>query len=149
VLLLQTRRPAPMRLVASARLPKPVQLAAIPPPRPAPARIRSWNKNCSAERPGRRLSAMKAAAARDAGGAPVADASDTAYKERVRDMWAKRGATYDTNNTFHPPLCEQLVALAGIRPGAAVLDVATGTGKRDVPAAADTARARMQCPVTS
>lgn len=63
-------------------------------------------------------------------------------------MWAKHGATYDTNNTFHPPLCEQLVVLAGIHPGAAVLDVATGTGKWDVPPAADTARARMQCPVT-
>lgn len=122
-----------MRLNAvTERLLRPLQLT--PADRPqlraaAPAWLRSFSKTFSRDRPGRRLSAMTAAAAKDAGATPTSDATDAAYKERVRDMWAKRGATYDAGDTLHPALCEQLVALAGIHPGAAVLDVATGTGE--------------------
>ena len=51
------------------------------------------------------------------------------YKSRVRQMWGKRAPSYDIRNDFHPPLCEQLVALADLRPGGTrVLDVASGTG---------------------
>lgn len=51
------------------------------------------------------------------------------YKSRVRQMWSKRASSYDIRNDFHPPLCEQLVALADLRPRVTrVLDVASGTG---------------------
>lgn len=40
----------------------------------------------------------------------------------------QRATTYDANNSFHPPLCEQLVALADIAPGSSILDVCCGTG---------------------
>ncbi|CAK0774488.1 hypothetical protein CVIRNUC_004173 [Coccomyxa viridis] len=51
------------------------------------------------------------------------------YKDRVRQMWHKRAPEYDFQNDFHPQLCEQLVAIAHIKPGKLnLLDVATGTG---------------------
>ena len=51
------------------------------------------------------------------------------YKDRVSQMWSKRASMYDFKNDFHPPLCDQLVALADLAPGAMrVLDVASGTG---------------------
>lgn len=51
------------------------------------------------------------------------------YKDRVRQMWSKRASMYDFKNDFHPPLCDQLVALGDLAPGAMrVLDVASGTG---------------------
>ena len=62
-----------------------------------------------------------------AGANPSPDAG-AAYKERVRDMWRRRGPGYDVNNTLQPPLCQKLVQLANITAGATVLDVCTGTG---------------------
>ena len=51
------------------------------------------------------------------------------YKARVKQMWSKRAPQYDFKNEFHPPLCEQLVSLAGLTgQSLRVLDVATGTG---------------------
>lgn len=50
------------------------------------------------------------------------------YKQRVINMWQGRGASYDANDTFHYALAAQLVDLADIAPGNAVLDAATGTG---------------------
>ena len=40
------------------------------------------------------------------------------YKDRVQNLFKQRSKAYDTNNTFHPPLCQHLVQLAGISPGA-------------------------------
>ena len=51
-----------------------------------------------------------------------------AYKDRVRDMWRRRGPGYDVGNALHPPLCRKLVQLAQVPPGATVLDVCCGTG---------------------
>lgn len=78
--------------------------------------VRMTRSSCRA----RKCSAMKAANR-------TSDA-DPDYKNRVRDMWRQRGATYDVNNSFHPPLCQRLVDLAGVQPGASVLDVCCGTG---------------------
>ena len=51
------------------------------------------------------------------------------YRERVRQMWGERAPVYDLRNDFHPPLCDQLITLADLAPGAMqVLDVACGTG---------------------
>lgn len=55
---------------------------------------------------------------------PICDS----YKGRLRDYFAQRGGKYDEANTFHPKLAERLLQLAPLRPGSAVLDVATGTG---------------------
>ena len=58
------------------------------------------------------------------------------YKDRVRQMWHKRAPNYDFQNNFHPQLCEQLVAIARIKPGKAnLLDVASGTGTAALSAA--------------
>jgi ubiquinone/menaquinone biosynthesis C-methylase UbiE len=56
----------------------------------------------------------------DAASSPDAGA---AYKDRVREMWRRRGPGYDVNNALHPPLCRKLVQLAAVPPGATVLDV--------------------------
>ena len=51
------------------------------------------------------------------------------YKQRVGQMWRSRAPSYDFQNDFHPPLCEQLVTLADLKPGKMrILDVASGTG---------------------
>lgn len=51
------------------------------------------------------------------------------YKQRVGQMWRSRAPTYDFQNDFHPPLCEQLVTLADLKPRKMkILDVASGTG---------------------
>ncbi len=51
------------------------------------------------------------------------------YKQRLGQMWRSRAPNYDFQNDFHPPLCEQLVSLAELRPGTMrILDVASGTG---------------------
>ena len=55
-------------------------------------------------------------------------ANQDGYKQRLRQFWQQRAPTYDKGNSFHPPLCEQLVALASLSAAARVLDVATGTG---------------------
>ena len=62
-----------------------------------------------------------------AGANPSPDAG-AAYKDRVWDMWRRRGPGYDVNNALQPPLCRKLVQLAEIPPGATVLDVCCGTG---------------------
>lgn len=56
-----------------------------------------------------------------------------AYKDRVRNLWQQRSAAYDqrgsgSGNSLHAPMCERLVALAGVPPGAHVLDLCCGTG---------------------
>jgi ubiquinone/menaquinone biosynthesis C-methylase UbiE len=53
---------------------------------------------------------------------------EEAYRERVTTFWNNRARTYDANDTFHPPLASYVVDFADLRPGMAVLDVATGTG---------------------
>ena len=70
---------------------------------------------------------MREARACAAGDGPIRIFKD-GYKDRVKNFWQGRGEGYDVNNNFHPPLCVYLVHLAGISPGSAVLDVATGTG---------------------
>ena len=62
-----------------------------------------------------------------AGANPSPDVG-AAYKDRVSDMWRRRGPGYDVNNALHPPLCHKLVQLAQVPPGATVLDVCCGTG---------------------
>ena len=47
----------------------------------------------------------------------------------------ERGADYDTSDTFHRSLAEQLVDRAGLQAGHTVLDLATGTGMVALPAA--------------
>lgn len=57
------------------------------------------------------------------------DAADAeAYKQRVKAMFDARGQSYDTGSsaTFHEPLAERLVEVARLRPGEAVLDLASG-----------------------
>ena len=68
--------------------------------------------------------------------APVANSRDTprilqpeSYKQRIR------GADYDSSDTFHRSLAEQLVDRAGLQAGHTVLDLATGTGMIALPAA--------------
>ena len=52
-----------------------------------------------------------------------------AYKARIRETWDKRAISYDSDLSWRAPMCERLVALAGLKPGATrVLDVASGTG---------------------
>ena len=58
------------------------------------------------------------------------------YKQRIRGMWEGRGADYDSSDTFHRSLAEQLVDRAGLQAGHTVLDLATGTGMVALPAAA-------------
>jgi ubiquinone/menaquinone biosynthesis C-methylase UbiE len=61
-------------------------------------------------------------------GANFSPDAGAAYKDRVRDMWRRRGPGYDVNNALQPPLCRKLVHLAEVPPGATILDVCTGTG---------------------
>lgn len=74
--------------------------------------------------------------------APVAKGRKTprilqpeSYKQRIRGMWEGRGADYDSSDTFHRSLAEQLVDRAGLQVGHTVLDLATGTGMVALPAA--------------
>ena len=50
-------------------------------------------------------------------------------------MWEGRGADYDSSDTFHRSLAEQLVDRACLQAGHTVLDLATGTGMVALPAA--------------
>ena len=51
--------------------------------------------------------------------APQALAANQLHKNRVQDAFGKeRSKSYDSNGTFHLSLCEHLVQLASITPGA-------------------------------
>ena len=50
------------------------------------------------------------------------------YKVRIKDKFRERAATYDDNDTLHPKIAQLVLKHAPLRPGNAVLDVATGTG---------------------
>ena len=51
------------------------------------------------------------------------------YKDKARQMWRKRAPDYDFQNDFHSQLCEQLVAIAHMKPGRInLLDVTSDTG---------------------
>jgi 2-polyprenyl-3-methyl-5-hydroxy-6-metoxy-1,4-benzoquinol methylase len=62
------------------------------------------------------------------------DTQDSELKARHRATWAS-GDYPDMVETFLLPLGPRLVEACGIRPGAAVLDVAAGTGNASIPAA--------------
>ena len=57
------------------------------------------------------------------------------YKARIQGMWESRGGSYDSSDTFHQALAEELVQVASPLPGHSVLDVATGTGMVALPVA--------------
>ena len=57
------------------------------------------------------------------------------YKQRIQRMWEGRGSKYDSSDTFHQSLAEQLVKRASLQRGSTVLDVASGTGMVALPAA--------------
>jgi SAM-dependent methyltransferase len=58
--------------------------------------------------------------------------------ERVVRLWQRAADVYETVLPYFGPMSERLVALAQIRPGERILDVACGKGASLVPAAAAT-----------
>ena len=54
--------------------------------------------------------------------------AEKSYTRDLKEYFAKRGVTYEEDNSFHPQLARKLVDLVPLKVGDSVLDVATGTG---------------------
>jgi ubiquinone/menaquinone biosynthesis C-methylase UbiE len=60
--------------------------------------------------------------------AAAAAAPEDIVLQRIIQQFEGRAATYDCNNTYHPPLAQRLLQLLALQPGDRLLDLAAGTG---------------------
>jgi hypothetical protein len=57
------------------------------------------------------------ARARADGAADLSSRSTSDSKSRIQKLFERRSVSYDKGNTFHPPLCQELVRTADITAG--------------------------------